>query len=251
MIGLLRIAGEWSILATRPTIRKRNDATAFPTHLRGDDLKMPISPTGRGLYAITDGPRADLLDVVAQALAGGARLLQYRDLSDDTARRRTEAKALAQLCRAHRVPLIIDHDITLALAVGADGVHLGRDDDDPAAIRAVLGEHAIVGVSCYGSLPRAQAAARAGASYVSFGAFFPSPTKPLAPCVPVDLLRQSAALGVPRVAIGGITPDNGAPLVDAGADYLAAITALFAAPDVRAAAQRFAGLYSSDRESAR
>jgi thiamine-phosphate pyrophosphorylase len=212
---------------------------------------MPTPQPGRGLYAITDGPRADLLDVVAQALAGGTRLLQYRDLSDDTARRRAEATALAQLCHAHRVPLVIDHDIALALAVGADGVHLGRDDDDPVAVRAVLGEHAIVGVSCYGSLPRAQAAARAGASYVSFGAFFPSPTKPLAARVPIELLRQSAALGVPRVAIGGITPDNGASLVEAGAEYLAAITALFAAADVRATAQRFADLYSFDRESAR
>lgn len=212
---------------------------------------MPTPQPDRGLYAITDGPRADLLDVVAQALAGGARLLQYRDLSTDTVRRHAEATALGQLCRAHGVPLIIDHDIALALAVGADGVHLGRDDDDPRAVRAALGEHAIIGVSCYGSLPRAQAAARAGASYVSFGAFFPSPTKPLAARVPVDLLRQSAALGVPRVAIGGITPDNGASLVEAGAEYLAAITAVFAAADVRIAAQRFADLYSFDRESAR
>jgi len=214
-------------------------------------LKMPTPQPGRGLYAITDGPRADLCEVVAQALAGGAKLLQYRDLSDDAARRHAEATALVQLCRARRVPLIIDHDIALAQAVGADGVHLGRDDDDPAAVRAVLGEHAIVGVSCYGSLPRAQAAARAGASYVSFGAFFPSPTKPLAARVPIDLLRQSAALGVPRVAIGGITPDNGASLVEAGAEYLAAISAVFAAADVRTAAQRFADLYSLDRESAR
>lgn len=212
---------------------------------------MSTLPPCRGLYAITDGPRADLLDVAEQALAGGAKLLQYRDLSNDTARRRTEATALAQLCRTHGVPLIIDHDIALAQAAGADGVHLGRDDDDPAAVRAVLGEHAIVGVSCYGSLSRAQAAARAGASYVSFGAFFPSPTKPQAACVPLDLLRQSAALGVPRVAIGGITPDNGAALVEAGADYLAAVTAVFAVPDVRAAAQRFAAQYPSDRESAR
>ena len=212
---------------------------------------MPTPQPGRGLYAITDGPRTDLLDVVGQALAGGTKLLQYRDLSDDTARRRAEATALVQLCRAHRVPLIIDHDIALAQAVGADGVHLGRDDDDPGAVRAVLGEHAIIGVSCYGSLPRAQAAVRTGASYVSFGAFFPSPTKPLAAHVPIDLLKQSAALGVPRVAIGGITPDNGASLVEAGAEYLAAISAVFAAADVRTAAQRFADLYSLDRESAR
>ncbi|HUW53156.1 MAG TPA: thiamine phosphate synthase [Rhodanobacter sp.] len=200
---------------------------------------------GHGLYVITGGPRPDLLDVVARALAGGARLLQYRDLTDDGERRHAEAAALRQMCSRHRVPLIIDHDIALAQAVAADGVHLGRDDDDPGAVRAVLGHHAIIGVSCYGSLQRAQAAANAGASYISFGAFFPSPTKPLAPCVSIELLRQSAALGVPRVAIGGITPDNGAALVEAGADYLAVVSAVFGATDARNTAQRFADLYPS------
>ena len=212
---------------------------------------MPTAHSGHGLYAITDGPRADLLAAVAQALAGGLRLLQYRDKSADAERRHAEAIALLQLCRGHGVPLIINDDIALARAVGADGVHLGREDDDPASARAALGEHAIIGVSCYDSLQRAQAAARAGASYVAFGAFFPSPTKPLAPRAPLELLRQSAALGVPRVAIGGITPDNGASLVEAGADYLAVISAVFASADVRAAARRFADLYPSDRESAR
>ena len=205
---------------------------------------------GRGLYAITDGPRPDLLEAVALALTGGAQLLQYRDESSDATRRHTEAVALRQLCDTHGVPLIVGGDIALARSVTADGVHLDTPDD-VAAARAALGERAIVGVSCRGSLPSALAAARAGASYVSFGVFFPSPTKPLAPCVSIELLRQSAALGVPRVAIGGITPENGAALVDAGADYLAAISALFGATDVRTAAQRFASLYSSDRESAR
>ena len=96
-----------------------------------------------------------------------------------------------------------------------------------------------------------ESAARAGASYLSFGAFFPSPTKPLAPRASIDLLRQSAALGVPRVAIGGITPDNGTPLIEAGADFLAAVSAVFGASDVRTAAQRFADMFSSDRESTR
>jgi thiamine-phosphate pyrophosphorylase len=202
---------------------------------------------GRGLYAITDGPRPDLLEIVAQTLAGGARLLQYRDESDDALRRHAEATALLQLCRAHGVPLIIDGDVDLARAVGAHGVHLGGAEDDVGATRAELGEHAIIGVSCRGSLQCAQVAARAGASYISFGTFFLSPTKPLAPRVPIDLLRQSAALGLPRVAIGGITPDNGASLVEAGAEYLAAISAVFRATDARAAAQRFTDLYS-DRE---
>lgn len=198
---------------------------------------------GRGLYVITNGPRPDLLEAAAQALAGGARLLQYRDQSADLPRRHAEAAALRQSCSTHAVPLIIDHDITLAQAVGADGVHLGQEDNDIGAARAVLGERSIIGVSCGDSLDSARSAAHAGASYISFGAFFPSLTKPLAPRASIDLLRQSAALGVPRVAIGGITPDNGTALVAAGADFLAAISAVFGAPDVLAAAQRFAHLY--------
>ena len=207
-------------------------------------MKSLAPPTARGLYAITNGPRPDLPEVVAQALAGGARVLQYRDETQDPARRQNEAAALGQLCRAHGVPLIIDADVALALAVGAGGVHL----DDVAAIgsaRAALGDQAIIGVSCRDSLERAQAAVRAGASYVSFGAFFHSRTKPLAPRASLDLLRQSAALGVPRVAIGGITPDNGGVLIEAGADYLAAISAVFDASNVRHAAQRISDLYSS------
>ena len=200
---------------------------------------------GRGLYVITDGPRPDLLDVTSQALAGGARLLQYRDKSDNSTKRYSEAAALRQLCDTYAVPLIINDDVALALAVAADGVHLGKDDDDLAAARAVLGQDAIIGVSCYDSLQRAKTAAAAGASYVAFGAFFPSPTKPLAPRASIELLRQSAALDVPRVAIGGITPDNAASLVEAGADYLAVISAVFGAADVRHAAQSFTNLYSS------
>ncbi|HEY0199116.1 MAG TPA: thiamine phosphate synthase [Rhodanobacter sp.] len=198
----------------------------------------------RGLYAITDGPRPDLLAVVTQALKGGARLLQYRDESSDRARRKAEVTALRQLCEPHAVPLIVDHDIALAHEIGADGVHLTAEDSIAEA-RAILGSTAIIGVACRDSLELAQAAVREGADYISFGAFFLSPTKPLAPRAPIDLLRQSAALGVPRVAIGGITPDNGAPLVDAGADYLASISSLFGAADVRAAARRFAQLYPS------
>lgn len=212
-------------------------------------MNTPAPHPGGGLYAITDGPRTNLLDVVAQALSGGARWLQYRDKSTDTARRYAEATALRQLCRDCGAAFIVNDDIALARAVEADGVHLGKNDDDVASARAALGDRAIIGVSCYDSLQRAQAAARAGASYLAFGAFFPSPTKPLAPRAPIELLRQSAALGLPRVAIGGVTPDNGAPLVNAGADYLAVISAVFGATDVRAAAQRITDLFSSHRIS--
>jgi thiamine-phosphate pyrophosphorylase len=200
---------------------------------------------GRGLYVITDGPRRNLLEVVALALAGGARLLQYRDKTTDHARRLTEARAIKALCVARNVPMIINDDVALAQAAAADGVHLGEDDGDIAGARSVLGPDAIIGVSCYDSAERARQMAAAGADYLAFGAFFPSPTKPHARRASFDLLRQTAALGLPRVAIGGITPDNGGPLIDAGADYLAVISAVFGDPDVRGAATRFAQLFSS------
>jgi len=203
---------------------------------------MPDFPS-RGLYAITDGPRADLLQAVQQALAGGARLLQYRNLGADRPHRLADARALKRLCDEHDVPLLINGDAALAQAVGAAGVHLGETGEALADARERLGPRAIIGVSCFDSLARARAMVAAGASYVSFGAFFPSPTLPHARLASLQVLRQSAALAVPRVAIGGITAENGAALVDAGADYLASISAVFGATDVRHAAQRLADLY--------
>ncbi len=200
---------------------------------------------GRGLYVITDGPPPDLLEAVAGALAGGARLLQYRDKTSDAVRRFDEARAIVALCAARGVPMIVNDDVALARASGAAGVHLGQEDGDVAAARAVLGEDAIIGVSCYDSLDRANSLAAAGADYLAFGAFFPSPTKPHARRASFDLLRQTAALGVPRVAIGGITPENAGSLIDAGADYLAVISAVFGDPDIRGAATRFAQLFTS------
>jgi thiamine-phosphate pyrophosphorylase len=211
------------------------------------DFMTSLLFPGRGLYVITDGPRPDLLEAVSQALTGGATLVQYRDKTHDSARRHIEADALLELCRQHAIPLIINDDIELAHAVGADGVHLGKADDSITKARETLGDKAIVGVSCYDSLERAQEAARQGASYVAFGAFFESTTKPLARRAHIDLLRHSATLDIPRVAIGGITPDNGAALVAAGADYLAVVSAVFGATDIRSAAQRFTQLYSFDR----
>lgn len=208
-------------------------------------MECTATPARKGLYAITNGPRADLLDAVAQALAGGARMLQYLDDTSDPVRRHAEAVAIAQLCRSHEVPLIIHEDVALAQAVGADGVHLAHSLDAIRAARESLGPSAIIGVACRDSLADARAAARAGASYVSFGAMYPSPTRPLATIAPADLLRQSAALGVLRVAIGGITPDNAASLVEAGADCVASISSLFGTPDVYATARRFARLFPS------
>jgi thiamine-phosphate pyrophosphorylase len=206
------------------------------------------SPEGRlrGLYAISDGPRADLLDACAAALDGGARILQYRDKTADAARRLGEARALQALCARHGVPLIVNDDVELAAAAGAAGVHLGEDDAGPAEARARLGARAIVGVSCYDSLERARHYAAAGADYLAFGAFFASPTKPHARVAAPRLLREAQAFGLPLVAIGGITHDNAQGLIDAGADAVAVISALFGARDVRAAARRFSDLFESD-----
>ena len=201
----------------------------------------------RGLYAITDTeliPADRLLAVVEQALLGGVRLLQYRNKRDSRQQRRRQAAALNELCRAHAVPLLINDDVALAVEVGAAGVHLGKDDMEPAAARQRLGAGAIIGISCYNRLEPALAAARAGADYVAFGSFFPSPTKPEAVRAEPDLLRQAKALlSLPIVAIGGITPANGKALLEAGADYLAVISGVFGQPDSRAAAQSYARLF--------
>ena len=203
------------------------------------------SPLPRcGLYAITDGPRADLLAACDAALRGGAALLQYRDKSADRVRRHDEAAALAALCARHGVPLIVNDDVELAVAVGAAGVHLGEDDVDIAVARACLGERAIIGVSCYDSLERAQTLAREGADYLAFGAFFPSPTKPTARHATPGLLRAAKPLGLPLVAIGGITPDNAPGLIAAGADFVAAISGVFGAADPATATRRYATLFA-------
>ena len=204
----------------------------------------------RGLYAITDAAlaaNAGLEVQVRAALAGGARAIQYRDKGTDRARREREAATLAVLCAAFGVPLIVNDDIELAAAVGAGGVHLGRDDPAVGLARRRLGDRAIVGVSCYNELSRARAARAAGADYVAFGSFFPSPTKPRAVRAGIGLLeRVRDELLLPVVAIGGITPENGRQLLVAGADMLAVIHGVFGQPDVEAAARRYAALFDSD-----
>jgi thiamine-phosphate pyrophosphorylase len=199
----------------------------------------------RGLYAITNGPREDLLQATHAALLGGTRVMQFRDKTHDAARRLHEARALVRLCADFGVPLIVNDDVELALASGAAGVHLGEDDGGIAEARARLGTQAAIGASCYDSLQRAREAADAGADYLAFGAFFPSRTKPRRRRPTADLLREARVFGLPLVAIGGITPDNGGPLIEAGADYLAAISSVFDAANVRAAAQDFTTLFQT------
>jgi thiamine-phosphate pyrophosphorylase len=200
---------------------------------------------GKGVYAITDGPRDDLFAAVEAALAGGARLLQYRDKTTDAERRLQEATELASICARYGVPLIINDDVALAKATGAAGVHVGFQDVSIAEARAALGPDAIIGVSCYGSLERARQMRDEGADYLGFGAMYPSTTKPHAKVTTHDVLTQAAQLGLPVVAIGGLTPDNTKTVIDAGADYVAVVSAIFAAPDIQAATRRFTDLFDA------
>ena len=206
------------------------------------------APLRRGLYAITrQGPHPPgaLESAVSAALDGGAVAIQYRDKSEDQARRREEAYELKALCASRGVPLIVNDDVQLAAFVGADGVHLGRDDPELKKARERLGSEAIIGVSCYASLERALAAEGAGADYVAFGRFFPSATKPGASPCPLSVLESARnRLAIPLAAIGGINAENGLALVNAGADLLAVIDAVFGQSDVRAAAARIAELFA-------
>ena len=210
---------------------------------------MPEFPGG--VYAITPdtADTARLLAQVEAALAGGVAAVQYRDKSDDVARRHEQASELVALCRRFGVPLIVNDDLRLADLADADGVHLGRDDGSVREARIILGKDKIVGASCYQSLDLAQAAQAAGADYVAFGSFFASPTKPAAPRASLDLLRDAtSAIRVPLVAIGGITLANAAQLLDAGADSLAVLSALFDAADIRAAAHDLNRLFETESE---
>ena len=194
-----------------------------------------------GLYLITpeQADTARLLAQVAPLLEAGITWLQYRDKSRDTTLRLLQATSLQTLCSHAGVPLIINDDVGLAHHVGAAGVHLGEDDVAIADARAVLGEQAIIGASCYDQLALAERAAAAGANYVAFGAFFPSPSKTATRRAESGLLRDTAKLGLPRVAIGGITPDNAGSLVAAGADLVAVISGVFDAPDPVAAVRAY------------
>ena len=202
----------------------------------------------RGLYAITpDEPDTGRLLVrVETVLQAGATLLQYRNKAASDDLRAEQALALQPLCRTFNVPLIINDDWALAAAIGAGGAHLGEDDGELALARHEMGADAILGASCYDDPRLARQAAFAGASYVAFGAFFPSPTKPNARRATTDLLRDAATLQVPLVAIGGITPDNARPLIDAGADLIAVISGVFDAPDPIKAARAYLSCFQDE-----
>jgi len=188
-------------------------------------IKFPAS----GLYAITQTANKSgdtIINEVAAAIKGGAVIVQYRDKNPADAP--FLARELVKICHQHGVPLLINDDIELAALVGADGVHLGREDGAVTQARKQLGSDAIIGVSCYNFVEQAIAAQAQGATYAAFGRFFPSSSKPLAAPAQIETLRQAKrALTIPIVAIGGILPDNGAQLLAAGADLLAVIGGVF------------------------
>ena len=180
------------------------------------------------------------LDSVSAAIRGGAKVVQYRDKKCPNPHR--IAQKLSALCHRFNIPLIINDDIELAASIGADGVHLGKDDQDIETAKYLLGSESIVGISCYSSTDQAKAAQQLGATYVAFGRFFPSKSKPEASVVNLDVLKQ-VHLHIPVVAIGGITLDNGKILLDAGADLLAVIDAVCGQENPEQAAKQFESLF--------
>jgi thiamine-phosphate pyrophosphorylase len=196
----------------------------------------------RGLYAITpdNGDTAALTAQVAAAIDGGAAAVQYRNKSASTELRRAQAYALAVLCRSRGTLFIVNDDAGLARLVNADGVHLGEGDGDIAAARELVGPDALIGVSCYNDLARARALADAGADYLAFGSMFASTVKPQARRASLGLLSAARSLGLPIVGIGGIDADNAALVIEAGADAVAVIRAVFDDGDVEDAASRIA-----------
>jgi thiamine-phosphate pyrophosphorylase len=200
----------------------------------------------KGVYALTPDTldTEDLLLRVRQALKGSVQVLQYRNKIADAGLRLAQAHALREMTRVFEVAFIVNDDALLAAAVDADGVHLGANDGMVQTARAILGSHKLIGVSCYNRLALARDAASAGADYVAFGAFFASTVKPGAAVSTPDLLRDARAeISVPIVAIGGISAENGAVLVEAGADALAVISAVFDAADIQLAAKNLSKLF--------
>lgn len=201
----------------------------------------------RGVYAITDEQlitENQFLEKVEQSLRGGVHVVQYRNKHSLPTIRFNQAQSLLALCRSYQVPLIINDDVMLAKQIGADGVHLGKTDRTIAVARTVLGNQAIIGASCYNQLNLAEQAVKAGANYIAFGRFFPSRTKPEAVPASLDLLTTARALfSCPIVAIGGITPENAASLIAAGADCVAVIHGIFGQKQIQTETQRYVELF--------
>ena len=200
-----------------------------------------------GLYVITDEhliPDQQLLPHVQSAVDNGASVIQYRAKTKPLTQQIKQAKALAQICHDAGRLFLVNDNLILAIESQADGVHLGQNDRTLKEARILLGKQAIIGITCHQSLTLAYQAEKDSANYVAFGRFFPSKTKPNAPAVNIDILRYAKTqLSIPIVAIGGITPDNGKPLLSAGADMLAVIHSIFGAKDPGLASKAMHALF--------
>lgn len=204
-----------------------------------------------GLYAIIDTAliKQTPLAAAEQVLQGGARVLQYRDKKATGAVRLQQAQELQQLCQRHGVPLLINDDVMLAQTIDAAGVHLGHSDAELQEARTLLGPNKIIGISCYNELQRAQEMAQQGADYIAFGSFYASHTKPAAAHAPLSLLTEAKkTISVPLVAIGGITPENTAELIEAGANAVAVISGIFTSNDYCKAARQYAMLFEQHHD---
>jgi len=202
----------------------------------------------KGIYGITPEieDTTELIAKVTAVLSGGAGVIQYRNKNSAYAKRREQCTELLACVRAFGATLIVNDNSTLALEIGADGVHLGRDDESVEIARQRLGPDRIIGVSCYNDMEHARAAQAAGADYIAFGSFFPSPTKPAAARASLSLLRAAKAeLTVPVVAIGGINTSNAAALITAGADALAIVSGLFQSSEIEEQTREFLKLFTN------
>ena len=200
----------------------------------------------KGLYAITPD-MADLNTLVHKTqlvIEGGAFMVQYRSKIQDRAVKIQQCAAILRLCREYDVPCIVNDDVEMCRILEADGVHLGENDDNIAEVRRILGEDAIIGSSCYDQLDRAKQAQKEGATYVAFGAVFPTPTKPNAPRATLELLREAKReIHIPIVAIGGITVNNAHDVIEAGVDAIAVITSLYESNSIKETAETFLKMF--------
>ena len=207
------------------------------------------SLSSKGLYTITDCVNLNTEQLIYKTeliLQAGVAMLQYRNKHDDYSVRESQAHELKSLCDKFNVPFIINDDIELALAVHADGIHLGQEDIDCGEARALFDQQIIIGISCYNDLNRAVTAENKGASYIVFGAFSPTLTKKnTVQAEPELITKAKQRLELPVVAIGGITPENGGALIDAGADFLAVVSGIYSADDPEHAVRSYLKLFNN------
>jgi thiamine-phosphate pyrophosphorylase len=200
----------------------------------------------KGLYAITPDS-ADLNTLIQKtksAIEGGAFMVQYRSKIQDRDVKMQQCAAILRLCREYEIPCIVNDDVEMCRVLEADGVHLGEKDDNIAEVRQILGEDAIIGSSCYDQLDRAKSAQKEGASYVAFGAMFPTSTKPNAPRATLALLKEAKReIQIPIVAIGGITVNNAHDVIKTGIDAISVITSLYEAKSTKETAETFAKMF--------